>query len=153
MSATYACISIRPRRGGLSLPLLLAALPGVMAAGPVAAREPLAGPVPAVVERVIDADTLVVRARIWLDQDLTVRVRVADVDAPELSRPGCAAEREAVRAATGLVERMIGPGAVTLTNIHYGKYAGRVVAEVATREGDIAAALRDAGYDGRAWCE
>ena len=42
----------------------------------------LAGPVPAVVEDVIDGDSLKVRAHIWLGQDVAVHVRLAGVDAP-----------------------------------------------------------------------
>ena len=46
------------------------------------AEEALAGPVRAVVERVVDGDTVDVRARIWLGQSLTVRVRIDGVDTP-----------------------------------------------------------------------
>jgi endonuclease YncB( thermonuclease family) len=46
--------------------------------------EVLSGPVEATVVRVVDADSLVVRARIWLDQDLETSVRLLGVDAPEL---------------------------------------------------------------------
>ena len=35
----------------------------------------LPGPIPAALVRVIDGDTIEVRARIWLDLDLTTRVR------------------------------------------------------------------------------
>ena len=44
------------------------------------------GPVAATVERVIDGDTIEVKAQIWIDQELRVAVRLAGVDAPE--RPG-----------------------------------------------------------------
>ena len=47
----------------------------------------LKGPVAANVERVIDGDTVIVKARIWLDQDLTVVVRLAGIDAPDFDHP------------------------------------------------------------------
>ena len=57
----------------------------VIAVAPAAGAEDiLTGPVPAVVEDVIDGDTLRVRARIWLGQDLAIYVRLAGVDAPEV---------------------------------------------------------------------
>ncbi len=116
------------------------------------AKDRLAGPVPAVVQRVIDGDTLEVRARIWLDQEILVKVRLANIDTPELARPGCPSERVMAEGAKALVEQMVGAGAITLHDIHYGKYAGRVVARVETKEGGLAPALKAANFDGRSWC-
>ena len=119
---------------------------------PAVAAERLAGPVPAMVERVIDGDTLVVRAKIWLGMEISVRVRLADVDAPELSRPRCPAEREQARLAKALVEKKIGPGAVTLYGIHHGKYAGRVVARVEVDGEDLSELLKENDFDRADWC-
>jgi hypothetical protein len=44
----------------------LCCLASMGAPAPAGAKESLAGPVPATVERVIDGDTLEIRARIWL---------------------------------------------------------------------------------------
>ena len=63
----------------LALALLFATL---VMANALARPNPLEGPVPAFVERVVDGDTLVVRARIWLGQELRIMVRVAGIDAP-----------------------------------------------------------------------
>ena len=129
------------------------------------AGERLAGPVPAVVTKVIDGDTLEVRARIWLGQELSIRVRLAGIDAPEASSR-CAEERTmALRARAFLAERVIPPpGApprlVRLRDIRNGKYAGRVLARVEIPAGlDLGAALLHAGlarsYDGgrrTPWC-
>ena len=55
--------------------------------GPIACpacAETLTGPVAAIVERVVDGDTLAVRARVWLGQDIHVLVRIRGIDAPEL---------------------------------------------------------------------
>lgn len=134
-------------------------------ASPLRAGEPLAGPVPAVVTAVVDGDTLEVRARIWLGQELTTRVRLAGIDAPE-TRSDCPRERAlAVRARAFLNARLRpagarGPAAVRLHDIRNGKYAGRVLARVESAAGlDLGRALLAAGlaraYDGgrRApWC-
>src|SRR5690606_10793304 len=62
----------------------------------------LAGPVPAEVLRVVDGDTIEVRAHVWLGHEVTTLVRIAGIDTPEL-RGKCAAERTAARrAADGL---------------------------------------------------
>lgn len=119
----------------------------------------LEGPVAARVERVIDGDTLNVRARIWLDQELNVNVRLRGIDAPEL-RAGC--ETELVRAehARDTVIELLGGGNVRLRHIAGGKYHGRVIADVTMEDGrDLADALLAAGvarpYDGGrrgSWC-
>ena len=137
----------------------------VLAVPGARAGERLAGPVPAVVTRVVDGDTLEVRAHIWLGQDLSIRVRLAGIDAPEAGS-NCAAERAlALRARAFLAERVIPePGApppvVRLRDIRNGKYAGRVLARVEIPTGlDLGGALLDAGlarrYDGgrrTSWC-
>jgi endonuclease YncB( thermonuclease family) len=61
-------------------------------AGGAARAEMLAGPVPARLVAVIDGDTIRVRARIWLDQEVETAVRLFGIDAPELTG-ACAAER------------------------------------------------------------
>ncbi|MDH3910811.1 MAG: hypothetical protein OEU09_05900, partial [Rhodospirillales bacterium] len=96
---------------------------------PLRAAEPLAGPVPAVVTAVVDGDTLEVRARIWLGQELTTRVRLAGIDAPE-AKSDCPRERAlAARARAFLSARLRpagarAPAAVRLHDIRNGKYAG-----------------------------
>lgn len=119
----------------------------------------LPGPVRAEVLSVIDGDTILVRARIWLDLELSVHVRLAGVDAPEL-RGRCAEERHLAERARALVERAVDGGRVVLSELEHDKYAGRVVARVTTPDGrDLASALLAAGlarpYDGGArgsWC-
>ena len=126
----------------------------------LAAAELLPGPVPGRVMAMIDADTLAVAARIWLGQEVEVRVRLAGVDAPEL-RGACPHERALAREARALVVALIDEGDVTLTAVRYGKYAGRVVARVVAHDGtDVAEALIAAGlaraYAGGArlgWCD
>ena len=120
------------------LGLALAVLPAV-------AGERLAGPVPALVTAVIDGDTLEVRARIWLGQEVTTRVRLAGIDAPE-TRSDCAQERVLAGRAAALLKARLGQPEVRLYDIVYGKYAGRILARVETVDGeDLGRALLAAG--------
>lgn len=131
----------------------------LIAARPVSATEVLAGPIAAEVVEVTDGDTVVVRARIWLDQEVLVRARLATVDAPELDGR-CARERALARRARALVAALVADGAVELSAIRYDKYGGCVFATIATSQGqDVATALVAAGlahpYSGgrrRDWC-
>lgn len=121
--------------------------------------EVVPGPVEARVVAVVDGDTLVVSARIWLGQRIETHVRIDGVDAPEL-RGRCRGERDLARAARTFVATRIGGEPVVLSDVRFGKYAGRVVARVETAAGeDLAEVLIAAGlarrYDGRArrpWC-
>jgi endonuclease YncB( thermonuclease family) len=118
--------------------LLLASL---LALSVPAAAGPIEGPVAATIERVLDGDTVRVTARIWVGHSVSVSVRIAGVDAPELYRPRCVAEKERAREAKAFVEQMLGAGEVTLRDIVNDKYGGRVVARVETPEvEDIGAA-------------
>ena len=138
----------------LAWALLLAGWAGAASAGEV-----LPGPYSGTVERVVDGDTLAVRVTGWLQQELTVLVRVRGIDAPEL-RARCASEKTQAQQAADALERLVANGAVVLTRIEGDKYFGRVVADVATPDGKhVAAALMAAGlardYDGAArktWC-
>ncbi|MEL7129617.1 MAG: thermonuclease family protein, partial [Pseudomonadota bacterium] len=71
---------------------------------------------------------------IWIDQSVTIAVRLANVDAPEIGRPACRAERAIADAAKATVEGLA-DDRLFLRNISLGKYAGRVVAEVDTLDG------------------
>ncbi len=152
----------RCRRAGAAL---LACLLLFAAAPAAKAEEVLAGPVPAVVEEVVDGDTLRVRARIWLGQEVATYVRLAGVDAPEV-RGACRRERALARQAqdfliTHLALRQDHRAGVSLRDVRYGKYARRIVARVETAAGlDLGTALLAAGlaqpYDGGRrphWCD
>ena len=125
----------------------------------VEARDVFDGSVHATVDRVVDGDTIAVNARIWVNQDLRVIVRLRGVDAPEM-RAKCHQERHMAKRATSYVRAALASGKVTLTNISGGKYWGRVLADITTTEGNnVAAALLRRGlarpYKGRkrsGWC-
>ena len=122
------------------------------------AAEALEGPVSAVVQRVVDGDTIEVRAAIWLGQTLTVRVRIDGIDAPELEAR-CSEERRLALLARDFLVRRLEGAPVKLTRVVYDKYGGRVRASVADAKGDIANALLASGlvraYHGERrepWC-
>jgi len=143
------------------LPVLLAAAAALATAspGPAMAGERLAGPVAAEVTRIVDGDTIAVRAHVWLGQTIETLVRLAGIDAPE-SRAACAVARSRAAAAQGRLAALVAGRAVVLWDVRYGKYAGRVLARVTDADGrDIGATLVAAGlavpYDRRRavdWC-
>ncbi|MCW5771414.1 MAG: nuclease [Rhodospirillaceae bacterium] len=123
-------------------------------------RRHIEGPITARLLRVVDGDTIEVLAGIWPDHYVEARVRIAGIDAPEL-RGRCAAEVERALAAKERVSALLAAGRLQLRDVHYGKYAGRVVARVLTEDGrDVAALLladklaRPYGGGRRAgWCD
>ncbi len=137
--------------------MVLAAL-GLVPSAALEAGEVLPGPLPAQVVSVYDGDTITVRARIWLGQDIEVSVRLDGIDTPEL-RGKCEDEKKLAQKARDFLIKLAGD-TVMLRDIHYGKYAGRVIARVLTEDGeDLVAALINAGhgrpYSGgkrQGWC-
>ena len=147
----------------MRLPLIVSIVAGLVGLGtPVGVSvtsEIIRGPVSAEVLRVMDGDTIVVRARIWLGQNIETRVRLDGVDTPEMNGK-CERERRLALKARDWVISLAGGGKVILRDIQYGKYAGRVVARVEAPDGeDFSRSLLRAGlgrpYDGRrrGWCE
>lgn len=105
----------------------------------------LAGPVAARVLRVIDGDTVAVRANIWPGQHIDVSVRLAGIDAPEL-RSRCQHARRHARLARLALINLIAGKTVFLHDVRRGKYAGRVIARLRTSSGiDVADVLLDRG--------
>jgi len=91
--------------------------------------------------RVVDGDTIEVLARIWPDHYVETLVRLAGIDAPE-RRGRCAAETALAERARSRLADILAGARLQLVEVHYGKYAGRVVARVLTEDGrDVAAIL------------
>ena len=138
--------------------LILAATLIFAAVGPAPA-EVISGPVSAEVIRVIDGDTLALRAHIWLGQDITVNARIRGIDAPEMHGK-CEREKHMAEAARLRLVAAAGNGKLRLTRIENDKYAGRVLADVITDAGtNLGAAMLESGlvrpYDGGGrdpWC-
>ncbi len=126
--------------------LLIAAFAALFLALPAHAAEVLPGPYGARVLRVVDGDTFEASIHLWLGLNLTVFVRIARIDAPEI-KGKCPGEAKAARAARDHLARLLDGGAVTLTDVHHGKFARRFVAAVRLPTGqDVAAALIAAGH-------
>lgn len=143
----------------LRYPALLAVVLMSTLTGRAAAGEILQGPIPAQVVRIIDGDTIVVRARIWLGQDIETNVRLDGIDTPEL-RGRCPAETKLAHQAKAFLEAKTAEGLVVLQQVQYGKFAGRVVSKVTLPDGeDMGRALVSGGlartYRGgkrQSWC-
>ena len=105
------------------------------------AKQVLPDPFPFELVEVIDGDTFRARVDIWLGQSVTVKVRLKGVDTPEMNGK-CAAEKKLARQAKGFAENWLRKNQVQLVNVHYGTYAGRVLATAQIKNGDsLSAAL------------
>jgi len=101
---------------------------------------------PAEVVRVIDGDTFEARVRVWPGIDVDTKVRLRDIDAPEL-HARCADELSRAEAARAALEAMLAEGGVFVSRVGIDKYGGRVDAAVATRStADVSAALLNGGF-------
>ncbi|MFN0042004.1 MAG: thermonuclease family protein [Alphaproteobacteria bacterium] len=140
--------------------ILALAVAGFALAGPVHAGDVVPGPVQARVVQIIDGDTLIVRAHIWLGQDVETSVRMSGIDAPEL-KGQCELERTRALASRDHLASRVAGGAVVLTQVRYEKYGGRVLAQVRLPDGtdlahDMIATGHARSYDGGKrgmWCE
>lgn len=120
----------------------------------------LPGPVAAEVLHVIDGDSIKARVRVWLDQEVTVTVRLLGVDTPEL-KSRCEAEHTLAMTAKNRLAELVADKKLELYNIHRDKYGGRVLAHIRTDEqADIARTLIAENlarpYFGKkrgSWCE
>ncbi len=114
---------------------------------------------PAEVVRVIDGDTFEARVEVWPGLSVDTKVRLRDIDTPEL-HARCADEHVKAEAARAALTTMLAEGDVAISRVGVDKYSGRVDAAVSTRNtADVSAALRNGGwarsYDGGrrgSWC-
>jgi endonuclease YncB( thermonuclease family) len=101
---------------------------------------------PVDVIRTIDGDTFEARVHLWPGLEMTTRVRLRGIDAPEL-KASCPQELRMAEAAGDALRGLLDEGEVTIYNIGPDKYSGRVVADAATRRTEnISAALLAAGH-------
>ena len=114
---------------------------------------------PAEVMRVIDGDTFEARVHLWPGLDITTRVRLRGIDAPEL-KARCGEERVKAEAAREALRAMLDQGEVGISRVTLDKYGGRVVADASTQpHARRSAALLNAGVARRyagghrdGWC-
>ena len=111
------------------------------------AKDTIIGPVEAELIRVVDGDTLDMRVHIWLGQNIQTLVRLRGIDSPEIRTAKCDEERQQGQAARHYLEYIIADKPLGLMDVHYGKYAGRVVAQVILPDGrDLSDLLVKAGH-------
>ena len=107
----------------------------------------------------IDGDTFEAQVHLWPGLDMTTRVRLRGIDAPEM-KAACADETRMAEGASEALRVMLAEGDVAIFNIGPDKYHGRVVADAATRQtANVSSALLAAGharrYEGgrrNSWC-
>ena len=117
--------------------------------------------VPAVVDYVIDGDTFAAAVKLDADISITVRVRIINIDTPEINGD-CEYEIDAAHRAKDRLAELLAVGdVIDLQNIKDDKYLGRIDANVILSDGrDVGRVLVDGGfarpYDGgkrEAWCK
>ena len=114
---------------------------------------------PAEVVRVIDGDTFEARVHLWPGLDVTTRVRLRGVDAPEL-KARCGEERVKAEAARDALRAILDQGEVGISRVALDKYGGRVLADASTRATpnvssallSVGAARRYSGGHRDGWC-
>jgi micrococcal nuclease len=107
---------------------------------------PIKPRIPVEVLRVIDGDTVEVRAQIWLDQHITTKVRIRSIDAPEL-QSRCAQERTLAAASRDHLLAILGENKAYLTDLGYDKFGARVLGNLLTSQGqDVSAMMLTDGH-------
>ena len=96
-----------------------------------ASRQQLPGIHPAEVLRILDGDTFEARVHIWPGVDVTTKVRLRGIDAPEL-KARCAEEYAKAVEARDALKAILAGGGVTISRVTFDKYGGRVVADAST---------------------
>ena len=107
--------------------------------------------------RIIDGDTIEVKAHPWPGFNPVIKIRLLGIDTPEI-RGKCQQEKNlAIQAKKYLTS--ITPPSVMLHDVQYGKYAGRLLAEVHAADINLSEELMKngfaRGYDGdqrQGWC-
>ncbi len=102
----------------------------------IAAGPEYPGPYDADLVRIIDGDTVVVTARIWPGIAATYSVRIDGVNTAEKRRPAPDCERAAAKLAKQFTADWLNGRKIVVTNIHLGKYAGRVLGQIADKHTD-----------------
>ncbi len=120
-----------------------------------------ANAVPARVDYIFDGDTFSAQVALSDDVDVTVRVRLINIDTPEMNGK-CPYEKQMANRARNVLSALIPRGTVVeLDNIKDDKYLGRINANVFLPDGrDVGLILIDSGlgrpYKGGkrlGWCQ
>jgi endonuclease YncB( thermonuclease family) len=125
----------------------------VQRAGSPAARYPVE------VLYTVDGDTFDARIALWPGREHRARVRLRNIDAPEL-HAACEQELRKAEVSKRALRTLLGEGGVSIYNLGPDKY-GRIVADAATRTTpNVSAALVAAGHarsylggQRQSWCD
>src|SRR5262249_3613059 len=150
---------VRSSRAGLALAgvtFVLGLAAGAMVGPLLSGRPVLANPAPPIVSanaaalrtghpaevlRVLDGDTFEAKVHVWPGIDITPKVRLRSIDAPEM-RARCQQERAKAEAARDALRALLDEGDVMVVKVGFDKYGGRVLAEAGTRgTPDVSAVL------------
>lgn len=121
----------------------------------------VAGPIPARVIKTGDGDTVQTEVHIWPDTRVLIDIRIGDIDTPEKGgRAKCSEEAARAQEATAEMRRLLEGKNVTLHNVKYEKYGGRLLADIKTSDGTDAAqhmiekrlAVQYGGGTKSSWC-
>jgi endonuclease YncB( thermonuclease family) len=145
--------------GALLRPTVIPPPVTVGEASPAESRAAFHAAYPARLLRVLDGDTFEARVHVWPGIDITTKVRLRGIDAPEL-RARCPDERIKAEAARDALAAMLSEGDLMVLRVGLDKYGGRVLADAATRSvPDISTAMLATGlarpYGGgkrQSWC-
>jgi micrococcal nuclease len=115
--------------------------------------------IPVDILRVIDGDTVEVRAHIWLDQQVQARIRLRTIDAPEL-KAACPREAALAESARENLAAVLAGGKAWLGDVGRDKFGGRFLGSLFDSNGrDVSQLMLATGhvrlYDGRkrqGWC-
>lgn len=121
-------------------------------------RSHMSGPFAFEVLDVLDGDTFRARIPIWLDQNIVIKIRLRDIDTPEMNGK-CAAEKQLARKARDFTAQWLAQKDLQLVDVSYGTYVDRVLATTQAKSGEtLSAALLKANlakpYRGKRakWC-
>jgi endonuclease YncB( thermonuclease family) len=140
-------------------PLRLASAAGEPSDASVAGTSVWRAGHPAQIVRVLDGDTFEARVAVWPGLEISTRVRLRGIDAPEL-RARCSEEVAKAHAARAALAAILAEGGVGVSRVVLDKYGGRVIADASTRRtADVSGALLRTGlvrgYQGGhrvGWC-
>lgn len=94
-------------------------------------QDVIAGPLTAQVLNVLDGDTVNVRIKVWMGQDIETSVRIEGMDAPEIHGK-CTREQVMAQEAKDELAQLLSGGEIKIFDARLEKYAGRVVARAET---------------------
>jgi endonuclease YncB( thermonuclease family) len=117
--------------------------------------------VPAQVNYIFDGDTFAAQVKLEDDIKISVRVRILDIDAPEISGKCDQEIQGALRAKNRLAELLPIGSVVQLSDIKDDKYLGRIDARVKTSDGKNVSSImikeklvrKYSGGKRLGWCE